>query len=266
VILDEGHFAPEKTVQTLLGLVNQGARFLLVSTPPVGTSNVQGIIDGCVDGKPICTRVRLDFNCTACLKIQETVPSHQCLHNTHLRNRSTSVADVAKGMAAYSSADAGARELYGSALKPRNRLIDADAIKRLRETPRTPCDTLVPPKHVFVSIDPSGSTRRGNDVANKSNTSEYAIVSVFVCRGVHYVNVYFLFSILRSILQPLLDGECDEELCCRDLAGYVLPQIGRALRCNLIAERIEMHGIDPKLGVHVPAERGRDLEHVDDEG
>jgi hypothetical protein len=58
VICDEAHLAPEATVQTMLELATKGARVLLVSTPSANLSPAQKIVEGHIDGKPMCRMVR----------------------------------------------------------------------------------------------------------------------------------------------------------------------------------------------------------------
>ncbi len=176
----------------------------MASTPPVGVSNVQTIIDGvsAKTGKKICKRVYFDYNCAACRKIQIGNQAHVCNHLTFLRPRVMNSDNTHIAVAAYGGAsNASHRELYGSALIPRNLFISQTKFEALKNKPRKAYSEFVKsPDYVFVSIDPSGSARKRADTEKDGDSSDYATVSMFVSEGVHYVNIcFFYFFILNCI-------------------------------------------------------------------
>lgn len=169
----------------------------MASTPPVGISNVQTIIDGvsAETGKRICKQVFFDYNCPACRKIQVVNQAHVCNHLTFLRPRHMDSANTHIGVAAYGGAsNASHRELYGSALLPRNVFISQTKFDMLKEKPRKDFSEFSkPPDYLYFSIDPSGSSRKRADTEREGNSSDYAIVSMFMYEGAYHVKIYVLF-------------------------------------------------------------------------
>lgn len=197
--MDEGHFAKQETVDTLLGFIPENARYLIVSTPPTKESHIMNIINGVDDktGKPVSKYIYLNYTCRACAKIQTFIPGHECEHNAHYKPRHLESRALVRGRAAYgNNTDAANRELYGMAISRRNVFIDPLYIERLRKEPRKPYSAFMdPPEYLYVSIDPSGSSRRRNDVDSKKKGSDYAIVSAFLDHGVYYVNLCVCFCL-----------------------------------------------------------------------
>lgn len=204
IVLDEGHFAPRKTVNTLLGFINENARMLILSTPPVGISNVESIIEGRLpSGEGICEHVRLDYNCDACRIIQTEFASHRCTHLEYLRNRTTPGAAIMAGRAAYGQDSDGAmREIDGSARICRNAFIDPERIARLKETRRRNLSEFNPPEFLFISMDPAGAARAKTDVEAKRSHSDYSIMTGFMNEGVIQVIFFFILFYLARAFTP----------------------------------------------------------------
>lgn len=158
-----------------------------------------------VTGKRVCKYIYLNYTCRACMKIQEELPGHECDHNAHFRPRHLETRALVRGRAAYgNNTDAANRELYGMAISSRNVFINPEYIEKLRHEPRKPYSSFIKsPEYVYISIDPSGSARRRNDVDNKNTGSDYAIVSAFIDHGVFYVN-YISVSVFSFIRHHLL--------------------------------------------------------------
>jgi len=94
--------------------------------------------------------------------------------------------------------DAFKAEMMGSAITRNHNFISPEHIDLLRDeeasTVRLEDMVRTPPHYVFVSIDPSGSTRSKVD----GETSDYAFVTAFVHKGSFVVHYFFINSMASS--------------------------------------------------------------------
>ena len=179
-------------------MLSEGARVAMASTPARGASGIQQILDGIheITGKPICKQVDFDFNCPSCRKKQVENPAYMCIHRMHLRPHIQSIDMIYIARAAYGvDSDAFRAEVMGSAIVRNFNFIAPQHISLLRNTDKTTVITedmmQTPPHYVYVSIDPSGSTRSKVD----GETSDYAFVTAFVHKGAFVVNLFTAFFI-----------------------------------------------------------------------
>lgn len=215
-MLDEAHHAPKKTVKSILGFSNENARFLLLSTPPIGVSHVTDIIEGRLpDGTPICEMTRLDYNCDACRIIQVDMPTHRCLHKEYLRLRKTPGSSIAAGYAAYGKDTDGAmREIDGSSRICRNLFIEPDRLKHLKEANRHLLESFIEPEYLFISMDPAGAARQRTDIEAKRSHSDYAVVTGFMTRGTMQVIFFLFFLFIYLSLLSVRVGGPNSSHCC----------------------------------------------------
>jgi hypothetical protein len=198
VFADEAHFLPLRTVQNgIIAMLNEGARVAMASTPARGASGIQQILNGVheITGRPICKQVDFDFNCPACRKKQVENPAYMCVHRMHLRPHIQSIDMIYIARAAYGvDSDAFRAEMMGSAIIRNHNFIAPEDIAQLRDNDRSVVATedmmRNPPHFVFVSIDPSGSTRSKVD----GETSDYAFVTAFVHQGSFVVIIFLLLT------------------------------------------------------------------------
>jgi len=204
VIVDEAHFLPRRSIENgPLAMLLQQARILMASTPPTGVSGIQTILDGKLpDGSPICTVVDFEFNCPRCKLIQIDHPEYVCTERFFLRPHIQDSESVMIMRAAYGpDSDAYKREALGSAVMGSHDFIPQEDIKILRETPSF--QTTLAPHYVFISCDPSGSTKHYREDA----TSDYALVTAFIEKGSLVVKkIYFLFC-FSLFMYSIWDGD-----------------------------------------------------------
>jgi hypothetical protein len=179
VFVDEAHFIKRRCIETgPLAQVIMEANVIFASTPATGHSGIQGVLDGKVDGEEICAKVDFEFNCPACKKRQRHNPAVMCLHRLHMRPQIQNMHALMIARAAYGpESEAFRREIFGTAVYGSNTFIDPEHIKRLETAPRHKPHK--PPRYIYVSCDPSGSTKYYVD----DHTSEYAFVTAYMENG-----------------------------------------------------------------------------------
>ena len=181
-------------------MLGENAIMGMASTPPTGPSGIQGILTNPLpDGKLICKTVDFDFNCPACRKRLVTEPGHMCMHRMYLRPPTQNQRSIDIARAAYGQdSDAFRREMMGTAIVHSLNFIPADAIAWLRSpaaVKEVETEGRVPPRFVYISVDPSGSSRARKD----GHVSDYAIVSAYMRRGgvfvviLYFINKYYVF-------------------------------------------------------------------------
>ena len=178
----------------------QGARLLFASTPEVKESACSNIISGTYKGKPICVFINYEFTCPDCKVIEEKLPGLICPHRIHYRpaHQNPEVLYIAR--AAYGDNSAGfKREIMGTSATSAHSFIDKDKIKALRDAPYRALTSA--PRYIFVSIDPSGSTKK----SEHGTTSDYAFSTACYVDGGGLM-VSFVCSLFLFASAPLLSG------------------------------------------------------------
>jgi len=205
VIVDEAHFLPRRSIENgPLAMLLQQARVVMASTPPTGISGIQSILEGKLpDGSPICTVVDFEFNCPRCKIIQVDHPEYVCVERFYLRPHIHDSESVMIMRAAYGpDSDAYKREALGSAVVGSHDFIPNEHVKMMRESPSY--QPKMPPQYVYISCDPSGSTKHYREDA----TSDYALVTAFIEDGCIVVIIfYFLFFFLFCVLSKTTMAE-----------------------------------------------------------
>lgn len=179
----------------------QGARLIFASTPEVMESPCKDIIAGKYKGRNICWFINYEFTCPECKTIQDALPGLICPHRIHYRpaHQNPEVLYIAR--AAYGENSSGfKREIMGTQTTTMNAFIHKHLIRKMRDAPFKPLK--VKPRYIFVSLDPSGSTKK----SESGMCSDYAFVTGTYIDGGFLVSSFFLFSFVLSHLFSLRGG------------------------------------------------------------
>jgi hypothetical protein len=202
--VDEAHFFPVKSIHNgPLAMLLQNARLIFASTPEVGESPCRHILDGRVNGEPICEYVNFEFICPRCKEAMQDDDSVMCPHRFFWlpQFQNPDVMFIAREAFGQSS-DGFRREIMGTQAVSAQTFIQPNYIQALRERP--PYVFRQAPRVVYVSADPSGASRHYED----GNTSDYAIVTSCCIDGMTVVSSFFSFfycSYLYPICVRLVD-------------------------------------------------------------
>jgi hypothetical protein len=181
VIVDEAHFIPEESIENgLNAMILQGACAVLASTPPKGKSGIQSLLENKRDdtGEYVCTQVDFDFTCPTCKEVQVKNKTYMCPHRWHWRPPVQSDDSVMISRALFGgNQEAFNREIMGTSVISSNLFIEPEHVMRLRNKSLVTRDT--PPHFVYVSMDPSGATKKYID----GHTSDYAITTAYFKEG-----------------------------------------------------------------------------------
>lgn len=192
MFVDEAHFIKRRCIENgPIAMLAMDANIIYASTPATGESGIQNVLTGEVNGEEICTKVDFDFNCPACRRRQRTNPSIMCVHRLHLRPHIQNLQSILIARAAYGEdSDAFKREMLGSNVYGMHAFIDEESIQQLRDMPLHHAPAA--PRYVFVSCDPSGSTKKYLD----DHTSAYAMITAYMQDGKLVVILFIYVCIL----------------------------------------------------------------------
>lgn len=169
-----------------------GATLIFASTPPTRESPCKSILEGKYRDKFICVYFNFEFTCPGCKIIQETIHSYICPHRIHWRpmHQNPEILYIARAAYGEGSEDF-KREIMGTDANTMHSFVHPKSIENLRI--RASDDHRIklkrPPKYVFVSCDPCGSTKRSED----GTTSDYAFVTVCFDNAIPVVCLFSVF-------------------------------------------------------------------------
>lgn len=204
IFVDEAHFIKEDVIKTgPLAMLGMDASIVLASTPATGKSGIEGILNGEIEGVPICTQVDLSYICPACALRKKENPdiAHTivCDDRAYLCPPMTSKMSL-KIAAAATSNDPGyfEREHAGVTVYNNYSFIDKKYIDAIRNAPCYTNKHIV--RQLFVSIDPN----RGSRHYVGDRNSDYAFVTCYFEDSKAVVNkliifFYFFYCFLFSL-------------------------------------------------------------------
>lgn len=174
-----------------------GATLIFASTPATRESPCKSILEGKYRQKFICLYFNFEFTCPGCKLIQESMASYICPHRIHWRpmHQNPEILYIARAAYGEGSEDF-KREIMGTDATTMHAFIHPKSIEnlRIRAFDKSRVHLRQPPRYVFVSCDPCGSSKRSEE----GTTSDYAFVTACFVGGVPVVcfSFFFFFSFL----------------------------------------------------------------------
>lgn len=154
------------------------------------------VVEAKLDDKEVCRTVNFEFTCDECKEEQKTNPTKFCEHLMYMRPHIYNMHAIRVANAIFGEdSDAFRREMMGTqamGMRPLNDPVKVDLIVNGKKfTPENQ------PHYIFVACDPNGASRP----SEIDNTSDYAILSVFLDESRFVVSKFFYFFLfsIRSM-------------------------------------------------------------------